>query len=65
MSDSVYVVIANELEKVKECVVLSNAGKASKVFHRLRGIYGRANVALISRAIDDTAADRSTIIRFY
>jgi hypothetical protein len=39
--------------------------KAAMVFHRLRGIYGRANVALISRAIDDTAADRSTIIRFY
>lgn len=50
---SVYVVIANEEEKVKKCIVFDDFDKAYEIFEKLKTIYGGANVALCSRKIND------------
>ena len=50
---SVYVVIANEEEKVRECIVLSDSEKAQEVWKYLERIWDGKNVAFVSRAIDD------------
>lgn len=50
---SVYVVIANDYEKVKECIVFSDADKAMEFYSHCRKIYGGANVAFCSRRVDN------------
>lgn len=50
---SVYVVIANDEERVKECFVFDDADEADGIFKRLKIIYGGANVALCSRKVND------------
>lgn len=49
---SVYVVIANEGEKVKECLVLSELIVAQDKFKMLKEIWGGANVALVMCQVD-------------
>lgn len=49
---SVYVVIANEGEQVKECIVLSELIVAQDKFEMLKEIWGGANVALICTQVD-------------
>lgn len=53
MNDSVYVVIANEEEWVKECIVLSNLPKAQEIFGHLKNVWGSANVALVNVRVDN------------
>jgi hypothetical protein len=48
----IYVVIANDEERVQECIVLTNSGEANKVYKKLRRIWGGANVAMCSRAVN-------------
>lgn len=50
---SVYVLIANEGERVKECIVVSDSTIAHTLFHILKRIYGGACVAMISRAVNE------------
>lgn len=50
--DSVYVVVANEREKVKACIVFSKVDDAMACYGRLGQIYGAANVAMCSRYVD-------------
>lgn len=49
----VYIIIANEEEKVRECIVLpdSDRKEALEIFNKLREIWGGENVAFISRRI--------------
>lgn len=50
---SVRVLIAlDEDARVRECVVLTDRKQADELYHRLRDIWGGANVAMASRAID-------------
>jgi len=51
--DSVYVVVANEDDKVKECIVLKDLDSAYEIYHALQEIWGARYVALCSRAIGD------------
>lgn len=51
--NSVYVIIALEADRVKECVVLTDGKVASTIFLALSEIYGNANVAFVSRGIND------------
>lgn len=48
---SVYVIIANEEEKVKECFVVEDKDLALRTFDRLKAVWGVANVAFISRQV--------------
>ena len=48
-----FVLIANEQEVVKECIVVKNNTTASVLFDILRDIYGSENVAMCSRGLDD------------
>lgn len=50
---TVYVLIANDEEKVKECIVLEDLDDANKFFNKLKLIYGGANVAMFSRMVND------------
>ena len=50
---TVYVLIANDEEKVKECIVLEDLDDANKFFNKLKNIYGGANVAMFSRMVND------------
>lgn len=52
-SKSVTVVVANDGEKVKECLVFSDSDEAMSYFRVCKEIYGGASVALCGRAIDD------------
>ena len=49
----VYVVIANDCERVKECMVFSDDERAKEYFDVCKENYGGANVALWARAVDD------------
>jgi len=50
---TVYVLIANDEEKVKECIVLEDLDDANKFFNKLKTIYGGENVAMFSRMVND------------
>jgi hypothetical protein len=51
--NNVKVLIAlDEDARVRECVVLTDDRQADELYHRLRRIWGGANVAMASRAID-------------
>lgn len=50
---SVFVLIALELERVKECIVLEDRVQAFGLFDRLKRIYGGANVTIASRQVND------------
>lgn len=51
---TVQVLIAlDEDARVRECVVLTDQRQADDLYHRLRKIWGGANVAMASRAIDE------------
>lgn len=50
---TVYVLIANDEEKVKECIVLEDLDDANKFFHELKIIYGGENVAMFSKMVND------------
>ena len=53
MTESVRVLIAlDEDARVRECVVLTDHRQADELYQRLRKIWGGANVAMASRAID-------------
>jgi hypothetical protein len=50
---SVRVLIAlDEDARVRECIVLTDDRQADELYQRLRKIWGGANVAMASRAID-------------
>ena len=51
--NSVRVLIAlDEDGRLRECIVLTDTRQADELYQRLRGIWGGANVAMASRAID-------------
>lgn len=51
---SVRVLIAlDEDARVRECIVLTDNRQADEIYHRLRSIWGGANVAMASRRVDD------------
>lgn len=50
---SIYVLIALEDERVKECIPVSSIETANKLQKKLIEIYGGANVAMCSRQVDD------------
>lgn len=51
---NVRVLIAlDEDARVRECVVLTDKKQADDLYHRLRKIWGGANVAIASRRIDE------------
>ena len=50
---SIYVLIALEDGKVKECITVSDLETATRIENALRKTYGGANVAMCSRQIDD------------
>lgn len=53
MGQSVKVLIAiDEDGRVRECVVLTDQIQAADLYRRLRKIWGGANVAMASRAVD-------------
>lgn len=52
MDNSVYVLIANDGERVKECIVTSGEPPL-ELYHLLQAIYGGANVSMHSRMIND------------
>jgi hypothetical protein len=47
----VYVLVANEKEKVKECFIVSTLDDAMKYRDKLTEIWGAANVCMASRKI--------------
>jgi hypothetical protein len=51
--NSVYVLIANEEERVKECIVVSDLESANEYRKNLIEIYGGANVCMASRFINN------------
>ncbi len=56
---SVWVLVANQEEKAKECLVVTDSNVAWRLFLELKAKYGGANVCYASRALDDisTALD--------
>ena len=51
---SVRVLIAlDEDGRVRECVVLTDTRQADELYQRLRKVWGGANVAMASRAVDE------------
>lgn len=52
MSHSVYVLIAREDDKVKECVVVDELIEATKLYDLIRKIYGGANCSMHSRGVN-------------
>lgn len=51
-SRTVYVLVANDCEKVKECIVVRKQKNADRLYAQLRDIYGGANVCMASRRIN-------------
>jgi hypothetical protein len=52
----VYVLVANEEEKVRKCLVVEDSEWAREIFLKLINIYGGANVCMASRFINDVPA---------
>lgn len=58
MNQSVRVLIAlDEDARVRECIVLTDTRQADDLYQRLRSIWGGANVAMASRAVDELPAN--------
>lgn len=51
----VYVIIANEEERVRKCVVVTGIDNALLMFDHFKETYGGANVCMASRCVDDTS----------
>lgn len=50
---SVYVVVANEAERVAECAVFEDYETAMAVFEAFCAVWGRSNVCFASRKVGD------------
>lgn len=50
---SVYIVIANDCERVQECIAFTGLARAMNYFDYCKAIYGGANVAICARALDE------------
>jgi len=53
MGREVFVVVAIDDGKVKQCVVRTILDEADVIFKKWRETFGGANVALMSRLVDD------------
>lgn len=52
-NQSIYILVAHDNEKIKECFAVTDLDEARQHFDTLRQTWGGANVAMASRMIND------------